>query len=127
MGRILVEKILIVDDSSIIRNMVSRTLESIYSVVTANDGVEGLRVWRAHRDTVALILTDVNMPNMDGYEFVKTLRSFGAVTPVLFLTTESDANRKQLGKELGAQGWMVKPFSPDKLKETVAKAIANSR
>jgi two-component system chemotaxis response regulator CheY len=121
------KKILVVDDSSIIRNMVSRTLEGIYSVVTANDGVEGLRVWRAHRNTVALILTDVNMPNMDGYEFVKTLRSFGAVTPVLFLTTESDSNRKQLGKEVGAQGWMVKPFSPDKLKETVAKAIANSR
>lgn len=117
--------VLVVDDSMIIRNMAKRTLQgSGFNVITANDGKEGLLEWEKNKNTIDLILTDVNMPVMDGFVLVDTVRKFDTKTPILFLTTESSAERKEKGRDAGAQGWMVKPFAPERLVEVVKKAIA---
>lgn len=115
--------ILVVDDSSVIRNMATRALEQHYHVITAIDGIEGLRLWRANKDKLSLIITDVNMPELDGMEMVRKLRTLDTRTPVLFLTTESSTDRKMEGKAAGAQGWIVKQFAPEKLRETIAKVV----
>jgi len=116
--------ILTVDDSSTMRQMISFTLKSAnFEVVEAGDGVEALEV--APGKKLALIITDVNMPRMDGLTLVHRLRALPEFkfTPILVLTTESDASMKQKGKEAGATGWIVKPFSPEKLLEVVNKVI----
>ncbi len=116
--------ILAVDDSASIRQMVSFTLKSSgYEVVEGVDGMDGLE--KAQGRTFNLILTDQNMPRMDGLTLVKSLRALPqyATTPVLMLTTESSAEMKAQGKEAGATGWLVKPFDPMKLLELVKKVI----
>jgi len=117
--------ILIVDDSASIRQMVAYTFQAEgYIVVEAADGEEGLA--KAHaRDDIDLILSDQNMPNMDGLTFVNTLRDHPkyVLTPILMLTTESNESMKMQGRAAGANGWMVKPFNPDKLLEVVKKFL----
>jgi len=117
--------ILIVDDSASIRQMVAYTFQAEgYIVVEAADGEEGLA--KAHaRDDIDLILSDQNMPNMDGLTFVNTLRDHPKYvsTPILMLTTESNESMKMQGRAAGANGWMVKPFNPDKLLEVVKKFL----
>lgn len=116
--------ILAVDDSASMRQMVSFTLKGAgYDVVEAADGVEALNI--AKTRPVNLVITDVNMPNMDGISLIKELRNLPAYkfTPLLMLTTESSAEKKQQGKAAGATGWIVKPFNPDQLLKTVAKVI----
>lgn len=116
--------ILTVDDSSTMRQMITFTLKSAnFEVVEAGDGVEALEV--APGKKLALIITDVNMPRMDGITLVAKLRALPEFkfTPILVLTTESDASMKQKGKDAGATGWIVKPFSPEKLLEVVNKVI----
>lgn len=117
-------KILAVDDSASMRQMVSFTLKSAgFDVSEASDGVEALKV--AKGGSFDVIISDVNMPNMDGLTLVKELRSLGAYkfTPILMLTTESSADKKQAGRAAGATGWIVKPFNPDQLLATVNKVV----
>jgi two-component system chemotaxis response regulator CheY len=116
--------ILAVDDSPSIRQMVAFTLKSAgYSVIEAADGTEGLS--KAKEKTVNLVLTDQNMPNMDGITLVKSLRGLPmyATTPILILTTESSDDMKAKGRAAGATGWLVKPFDPIRLVEIVKKVI----
>ncbi|MGH8658624.1 MAG: response regulator [Gammaproteobacteria bacterium] len=112
--------ILAVDDSASMRKMVSFTLEQAgFDVVQASDGQEALRL--AGEKAVDLVLTDVHMPGMDGIELIKALRALPNYrhTPILTLTTESSAEKKAQAKTAGATGWIVKPFTPDKLIGTI--------
>jgi len=116
--------ILTVDDSSTMRQMITFTLKGAqYEVLEAGDGVEALEVAKGKK--LALIITDVNMPRMDGLTLVSRLRALPEFkfTPILVLTTESDQSMKQKGKEAGATGWIVKPFSPEKLLDVVGKVL----
>ncbi|MCX8004519.1 MAG: response regulator [Burkholderiaceae bacterium] len=116
--------ILAVDDSASMRQMVSFTLKSAgYQVIEAADGVEALE--KAEKHPVDLVLTDQNMPRMDGITLVKSLRvkEAYAQVPILILTTESSAEMKAKGKAAGATGWLVKPFDPNKLLEVIRKVI----
>ena len=120
----MAKTILAVDDSTSIRQMVAFTLKGAgYEVIEATDGQEGLE--KAKSKTVNLILTDQNMPRMDGLTLVKTLRGLPQykTVPILMLTTESGDAMKAQGKAAGATGWLVKPFDPNKLLEVVAKVI----
>jgi two-component system, chemotaxis family, chemotaxis protein CheY len=120
MGKI----VLTVDDSASIRQMVSFTLKSAgYEVVEAIDGEDGLN--KAKQKSVNLVLTDQNMPKMDGLTLIKSLRTLPQYrsTPILMLTTESSDAMKSAGKAAGATGWLVKPFDPQKLLEVVKKVI----
>lgn len=116
--------ILAVDDSTSIRQMVAFTLKtSGYEVVEAVDGMDGLN--KAKAGSFNLILTDQNMPRMDGLTLVRSLRALAqyATTPILILTTESSDDMKAQGRAAGATGWLVKPFDPQKLIEVVKKVI----
>lgn len=116
--------ILAVDDSASIRQMVSFTLKSAgYEVIEAVDGMDGLD--KAKTRSVNLILTDQNMPRMDGLTLIKNLRAIPQYksTPILMLTTESSDAMKSQGRTAGATGWLVKPFDPQKLIEVVRKVI----
>ncbi|MBK6744677.1 MAG: response regulator [Hydrogenophilales bacterium] len=116
--------VLTVDDSASIRQMVSFTLKSAgYEVVEAVDGADGLN--KAKQKSVNLVLTDQNMPNMDGLTLIKSLRLLPQykATPILMLTTESSDAMKTAGRAAGATGWLVKPFDPQKLIEVVKKVI----
>lgn len=116
--------ILAVDDSASMRQMVRYTLEGAgYHVVQAADGVEALGLARTR--TVDLVLTDVNMPRMDGIELVRELRALDSYkfTPMLVLTTESGQDTKQRGKQAGATGWIVKPFNPEQLLATITRVL----
>jgi two-component system, chemotaxis family, chemotaxis protein CheY len=121
---IMSKTILIIDDSPSIRQMVAFTLKSEgYTVIEAADGVEGLTEANAH--DIDLVLTDQNMPNMDGITFIKKLRGLPkyGTTPILMLTTVHIDEKKTEGKEAGATGWLVKPFDPHKLLEVVNKFL----
>jgi len=122
----MAKTILAIDDSTSIRQMVAFTLKSAgYTVIEAADGVEGLAKANANAHVINLVLTDQNMPNMDGLTLIKTLRGLApfAATPILMLTTESSDAMKSQGKAAGATGWLVKPFDPHKLLEVVKKVI----
>ena len=117
--------ILAVDDSASMRQMVSFTLKSAgFTVIEASNGKEALD--KAQTSPVDLVLSDVNMPVMDGIELVKNLRTLPnyKFTPILMLTTESAGDKKMAGKNAGATGWLVKPFNPDQLLATIRKVIA---
>jgi len=117
-------QILVVDDSLSMRQMVVFTLTSAgYSVVEAEDGVIALE--KAKNQSFSLVLTDINMPNMDGLTLIKHLRQTKEYqyTPLLTLTTEAGSDKKAEGKAAGATGWMVKPFNPDQLVATVKKVL----
>lgn len=116
--------ILAVDDSASIRQMVGFTLKQAgYNVVDAEDGVDGLN--KAKSAKADLIITDLNMPNMNGIELIKALRqeSDYKFTPILMLTTESDDNKKAEGKSAGATGWIVKPFNPEQLIKVIERVL----
>lgn len=118
------KSILVVDDSASIRQMVSFTLKSAgYEITEAVDGMDGLD--KAKGKTFNLVLTDQNMPRMDGLTLIKSLRAMAQykTTPILMLTTESSDAMKSQGKAAGATGWLVKPFDPQKLIEVVKKVI----
>jgi len=122
----MAKTILAIDDSTSIRQMVAFTLKSAgYTVIEAADGQEGLDKANANAATINLVLTDQNMPKMDGLTLIKTLRGMPqfATMPILMLTTESGDAMKTQGKAAGATGWLVKPFDPHKLLEVVKKVI----
>ncbi|MDX1342140.1 response regulator [Reinekea sp. G2M2-21] len=117
-------KILAADDSASMRQMVTFTLKGAgFDVTEAVDGVDALS--KAKSGAFDLVLSDVNMPNMDGIELVKNLRALPnyKFTPILMLTTESGTDRKMAGKEAGATGWIVKPFNPEQLLSTIKRVL----
>lgn len=116
--------VLVVDDSAAIRQVVSITLSGAgYEVITACDGSDALGKLTGQR--VHLIVSDVNMPVMDGLSFVRKLkeRPEYKFTPVIMLTTESAEDKKQEGKAAGARAWMVKPFQPAQMLAAVSKLV----
>ena len=117
-------RILVVDDSTTMRQMVSFTLSDAgHEVTEADNGVKGLEAARARR--YDLVITDVNMPGMNGLDLVKSLRQLPdfKFTPILVLTTEAAQEVKSRGREAGATGWIVKPFSPEVLLTTLKKVL----
>jgi two-component system, chemotaxis family, chemotaxis protein CheY len=122
----MAKRVLTVDDSKTMRDMVSFTLKGAgFDVVEAEDGVRALAA--LDKATVDLVITDINMPNMDGITLVRQLRARPATrsTPILILTTEGGDDKKADGRAAGATGWIVKPFSPDKLLQVVSKVCPN--
>ena len=118
----MTKTIMIVDDSSTMRQMVNFTLASAgYQVVQAADGVDALAKSSAQK--VDLFITDLNMPNMDGIQLTRQLRAAAPYrfTPIVMLTTESQQEKKLEGKAAGATGWIVKPFGVEQLLAVVKK------
>lgn len=121
----MAKTILIVDDSSSLRTVVKIALvRAGYDVLEAGDGVEGLARLDA-AGKVHLIVSDVNMPNMDGITFVTQVKQHTRhkFTPVIMLTTEGQDEKKMQGKAAGAKAWIVKPFNPPQLLDAVSKLI----
>lgn len=120
----MAKTVLAVDDSSSLRQMVAFSLKAAgYQVIEAVDGQDGLE--KARNQTVDLVLTDQNMPRMDGLSLIKLLRGMANYqkVPILMLTTESGDEMKAQGRAAGANGWLVKPFDPQRLIEVVKKVI----
>lgn len=117
--------VLTVDDSSTIRQMVSFTLrEAGYNVIEAIDGKDAIE--KLADTKVNMVITDLNMPNLDGIELIKYIRKCNPVhkfIPIIMLTTESQAEKKMEGKQAGATGWIVKPFKPDQLIAVINKVL----
>jgi two-component system chemotaxis response regulator CheY len=116
--------ILISDDSIAMRQMLAYTLtEASHEVMQADNGQSALRLAQSH--TFDLVITDVNMPLLDGLSLVKELRALPnyRFKPILLLTTETDPQKKQIAKKSGATGWIIKPFNPDKLLMAVRKVL----
>lgn len=116
--------VLTVDDSPTIRRMVAMTLGEVgYNVVEAVDGLDGLE--KATTGHVDAVITDQNMPNMDGLTLIGELRRHpvGRGMPIIVLSTESDESLKMKAREVGATGWMVKPFDQARLIAVVKKVI----
>ena len=119
----MAKTIMTVDDSASVRQMVSFTLKAAgYEVVEAADGEQAVARLQG---PVHLILTDLNMPGMDGIELVKRVRADATYKyiPIVLLTTESQENKKQAGRAAGATGWIVKPFRPEQLLAVVKKVL----
>lgn len=120
----MAKQFLVVDDSASMRQLVSFTIkEAGFDVIVAENGKDALAKLGGQK--VDMVVTDLNMPEMDGITLIKQLRSLPAYkfTPIVMLTTESQESKKQEGKSAGASGWIVKPFSPDKLLEVVRKFV----
>ena len=116
--------VLAVDDSGSIRGLVSHVLgDAGYEVVLAEDGQEALDY--AADNSVDVVLTDINMPRVNGIELIQKLRGMShyKFTPMLVLTTESSQEMKMKGREVGATGWLVKPFDPDQLIAVIKKVL----
>ena len=120
----MAKTILIVDDSASVRTVVSTALKGAgYNVIQGCDGKDALSKMTGEK--IHMIISDVNMPNMDGIEFVKEVKKMPAYkfTPICMLTTESEASKMQEGKAAGAKAWIVKPFQPPKLLAAVEKLV----
>ncbi len=116
--------IMTVDDSASVRQMVTFTLRDAgYTVIEACDGKDALS--KVENQPLNMVLTDLNMPNLDGIGLIRALRANPACKfiPIIMLTTESQAERKQEGKAAGATGWIVKPFKPEQLIAVVKKVL----
>jgi two-component system, chemotaxis family, chemotaxis protein CheY len=119
-----VKKILVVDDSETLRAILIFVLEEAgYQVLVGIDGIDAQK--HLNNQPIDLIITDLHMPNLDGIGFIKVVRNhpFYANTPILFLTTDTQLNRKSEAKDAGATGWIIKPFDQDKLISAVGKVI----
>ncbi len=119
--------IMIIDDSASIRQVVSLTLKGAgYSVIEALDGVDALK--KLKENEINMMICDVNMPNMDGLTFVKTVKSDPAYNaykfiPIIMLTTVAEEEKKLEGQKAGAKAWLVKPFLPERLLSAVEKLM----
>jgi len=119
--------VLTIDDSRTMREMLNHALvEAGYRVLQAVDGVEGLEVLQANGGDIDVVITDINMPRLDGFGVIEGVRADPAhrATPILVLTTESDAAKKERARSAGATGWIVKPFNPVKLVDAVRRVAA---
>jgi two-component system chemotaxis response regulator CheY len=120
----MAKKIMTVDDSASVRQMVSFTLkEAGYEVVEASDGMDALN--KLNGISVNMIITDLNMPNLDGIGLIKSVRASvqHKFVPIIMLTTESQDGKKLEGKAAGATGWIVKPFKPEQLLAVTKKVL----
>jgi two-component system chemotaxis response regulator CheY len=123
----LSKTILTVDDSRTMRDMLAMALaDAGFTVVQAVDGEDGLAVLDAHSADVDVIITDINMPKLDGFGFIEGVRKDQRhrATPILVLTTESDDSKKTRARQAGATGWIVKPFNPVKLIDAIRRVAA---
>ncbi len=119
--------VLTVDDSRTMRDLLMAALSDAgFSVIQAEDGVHGLEVLQAQARAPDVIVTDINMPRMDGFGFIEAVRADASrrAIPMLVLTTESDAAKKARARAAGATGWIVKPFQPEKLVDAVRRVAA---
>ncbi|MDM8515388.1 response regulator [Desulfobacterales bacterium HSG16] len=120
----MAKMIMTVDDSASIRQMVSFTLKQAgYQVVEAVDGKDAFD--KIKKSRINMLITDLNMPQMDGIELIRNVRTLPSARfmPIIMLTTESQASKKQEGKSAGATGWIVKPFKPEQLLAVVKKVL----
>jgi two-component system, chemotaxis family, chemotaxis protein CheY len=120
----MAKTILAVDDSASMRQMIKMTLTGAgYNVIEANDGNHGLST--AKGASVDAVLTDLNMPGLDGVALIKELRKLNTYTgiPIIMVTTESDAEKKAQAKAAGATGWITKPFQPNQLLDVLKKVM----
>jgi len=120
----MAKTILIVDDSASVRQVVSISLRHAgYDVIEGHDGKDALSKLKGQK--VHLIISDVNMPNLDGIGLVKAIKEMPAYkfTPIVMLTTESQETKKREGQAAGAKAWIVKPFKPDQLMSVVQKLV----
>ena len=120
----MAKKIMTVEDSTSLREMISFVLtEAGYDVVEAKDGQDALA--KLNDSPVDMVITDLNMPLMNGIELTKSLRSTPTYKfiPIVFLTTESQVQKKEAAKEAGATGWIVKPFKPEQLFKVIKKVL----
>lgn len=118
--------VMAVDDSPTVVKFVSFALRAAgFKVVTATDGMDALEKLSVMPDGVDLIITDLNMPNVDGYEFIKTIRENQRFEqlPIIILSSEEEENDKKLGDDVGASSYLVKPFKPDVLLAEVSKYL----
>ena len=116
--------ILTADDSASMRQMVSFTIQNAgYEVIEAVDGLDALQ--KIEGKSIDMVVTDLNMPNLDGIELIKKLRAHPdhKFVPIVLLTTESQAEKKQEGRQAGATGWIVKPFKPEQLVSVIKKVL----
>ena len=116
--------VLIIDDEPLMRVSMVDALKAVgYEVQEASTGLEGLERLQASRFN--LVITDLNMPNMDGIALIKAVRGMAAhkFTPILMLTTESSDDKKKEGQNAGATGWIVKPFNPEQMLATIKKVL----
>ena len=119
--------VLTVDDSRTMREMLRLALaDAGFRVVQAEDGIHGLEVLQAEATKPQVIVTDINMPRMDGFGFIEEVRGDPQYrgVPILVLTTESDAEKKNRARMAGATGWIVKPFNPVKLVDAIRRVAA---
>jgi two-component system, chemotaxis family, chemotaxis protein CheY len=117
-------RVLTVDDSRTILAMLHHTLSNAgFDVLQAEDGQKGLEILR--RESVDIVITDINMPVMDGIEFIKQVRATGRHNslPILILTTETSQDKREQGRAAGGTGWIVKPFDPEKLISVIHKVV----
>jgi two-component system chemotaxis response regulator CheY len=120
----MAKTILTADDSASMRQMVTFTLKGAgYEVVEAVDGKDGLSM--ISQSKVDMIITDLNMPNMDGIEMIRNVRAMAQYKfiPIILLTTESQDGKKKEGKAAGATGWITKPFKPEQLLAVIKKVL----
>ncbi len=120
----MAKTIMIVDDSASLRQVVAIALKGAgYQVIEACDGQDALSKLKG--DKLHLIVSDVNMPNMDGITFLKEVKKLPSYkfTPIIMLTTEASNSRKEEGRAAGAKAWVVKPFQPPQLLDAVAKLV----
>ena len=117
----MTKTVLVIDDSLMVRRQVGNALKGLgYTVVEGIDGMDALEKLEA-TPAVQLIVCDVNMPRMNGIEFLERLSAYGSVVPVVMLTTEGEPEIIQRAKSLGAKGWLIKPFKPEFLAATAKK------
>jgi two-component system chemotaxis response regulator CheY len=119
--------ILLVDDSEVILNIVIQTLKinNYNDILTAKDGVEGLEIAKKYTGQISLYIFDVNMPKMDGLTLLSEVRKIDKATPIIMLTTETDKEKIMNAKNIGATGWVVKPFEGDKFIKIVDMYLKN--
>jgi len=120
----MAKTVLIVDDSATMRQMVAFTLrEAGYQVVEAEHGQDALN--KMPLSQINAVITDLNMPVMDGFTYIKSVRAIPSYKslPILMLTTESQLSKKEEGKAAGATGWIIKPFDPERLLQVMAKVL----
>jgi two-component system, chemotaxis family, chemotaxis protein CheY len=120
----MAKTVMVVDDASSMRGLIGMTLKSAgYNVIEASDGKDALN--KIEQQPVNLMISDLNMPVMNGIELVKTLKASAKFKflPIVMLTTESDESKKQEGQMAGAKAWIVKPFKPDTVLNVVKKII----
>ncbi len=120
----MAKTVLIVDDSSAMRMIVKHTIKNLgYDILEADDGSTALE--HLNGEKIHLICCDLNMPIMSGLDFLENMRKIASYrfTPVIMLTTESSEEMQLKGKSVGVKAWLIKPFKPDQLKDTIAKLI----